>query len=64
MRIVVSGGTGPVGTRLVQRLRKKGHEVVTASPHADVDTITNEGRADALAGALAPPRTASGASRR
>jgi uncharacterized protein YbjT (DUF2867 family) len=51
MKIVVIGGTGLIGTKLVSRLRQKGHEVVAASPNAGVNTITGEGLAEALAGA-------------
>ena len=51
MKIVVIGGTGLIGTKLVARLRQKGHEVVAASPASGVNTITGEGLAEALAGA-------------
>jgi uncharacterized protein YbjT (DUF2867 family) len=51
MRIVVIGGSGLIGTKLVNRLRQKGHEVVAASPNSGVNTITGEGLAEALAGA-------------
>ncbi len=51
MKIVVIGGTGLIGTKLVKRLRDKGHEVVAASPNSGVNTITGEGLAEALAGA-------------
>src|SRR5919109_202293 len=51
MKIVVIGGTGLIGTKLVNRLREKGHEVVAASPKTGVNTITGEGLAEALAGA-------------
>ena len=50
MKIVVIGGTGLIGTKLVARLRQKGHEVVAASPASGVNTITGEGLAEALAG--------------
>jgi len=53
MKIVVIGGSGLIGTKLVSRLRRKGHEVVAASPNSGVNTITGEGLADALAGAHA-----------
>ena len=43
MKIVVIGGSGLIGTKLVNRLRKQGHEVVAASPKSGVDTITGEG---------------------
>jgi uncharacterized protein YbjT (DUF2867 family) len=50
MKIVVIGGSGLIGSKTVERLRKKGHEVVAASPNSGVK-ITGEGLADALAGA-------------
>jgi hypothetical protein len=40
-----------IGTKTVERLRKKGHEVVAASPKSGVNTVTGEGLAEALAGA-------------
>jgi len=51
MRIVVIGGSGLIGTKVVNGLRQKGHEVVAASPNSGVNTITGEGLAEALAGA-------------
>ena len=51
MKIVVIGGSGLIGSRVVGRLRQKGHEVVAASPGSGVDTFTGEGLAEALAGA-------------
>ena len=51
MRIVVIGGSGLIGTKVVNGLRRKGHEVVAASPNSGVNTITGEGLAEALAGA-------------
>ena len=51
MKIVVIGGSGLIGTNLVNRLRQGGHEVVAASPNSGVNTITGEGLAAALAGA-------------
>lgn len=51
MKIVVIGGTGLIGSRLVNALRSRGHEVLAASPNSGVNTITGEGLADALAGA-------------
>jgi len=50
MKIVVIGGTGLIGSKLVNRLRQKGHEVVAASPDSGVNTITGEGLAEVLAG--------------
>lgn len=49
MKIVVIGGTGLIGAKLVKRLRLSGHEVVAASPSLGVNTITGEGLAEALA---------------
>src|ERR1043166_2658825 len=51
MKIVVIGGTGLIGTKLVNDLRKKGHETLAASPSSGVNTHTGEGLAQALAGA-------------
>jgi uncharacterized protein YbjT (DUF2867 family) len=51
MKIVVIGGSGLIGTKLVKNLRQPGHEVVAASPSSGVNTITGEGLAEALAGA-------------
>jgi uncharacterized protein YbjT (DUF2867 family) len=51
MKIVVIGGSGLIGTKVVKNLRPHGHEVVAASPSTGVNTITGEGLAEALAGA-------------
>src|SRR5690349_5108988 len=51
MKIVVIGGSGLIGSRLVTKLRKQGHEAVAASPKSGVNTITGEGLAEALKGA-------------
>ena len=51
MKIVVIGGSGLIGTKLVNNLRQRGHEAVAASPASGVDTITGEGLAKALEGA-------------
>lgn len=51
MKIVVIGGTGLIGSKLVKQLQQKGHEVVAASPNTGVNTITGEGLAEALKGA-------------
>ncbi len=51
MKIVVIGGTGLIGSKLVTRLRAKGHDVLAASPNSGVNTITGEGLAEALTGA-------------
>ena len=47
MKIVVIGGSGLIGTKTVERLRNKGHEVVAASPKSGVNTLTGEGLAEA-----------------
>jgi uncharacterized protein YbjT (DUF2867 family) len=51
MKIVVIGGSGLIGTKLVKLLRERGHEALAASPSSGVNTITGEGLAEALAGA-------------
>src|SRR5438132_1793027 len=51
MKIVVIGGSGLIGKKLVKNLRQQGHEVVAASPSLGVNTVTGEGLAQALAGA-------------
>jgi uncharacterized protein YbjT (DUF2867 family) len=51
MKIVVIGGSGLIGSNVVNRLRRRGHEVVAASPRSGVDSVTGEGLAGALAGA-------------
>lgn len=51
MKIVVIGGTGLIGSRLVTALSGRGHTVIPASPRLGVDTITGEGLATALDGA-------------
>src|SRR5262245_61143958 len=51
MKVVVIGGSGLIGKKLVSILRERGHEVVAASPSSGVNTLTGEGLADALAGA-------------
>ncbi|HEV8331967.1 MAG TPA: SDR family oxidoreductase [Steroidobacteraceae bacterium] len=53
MKIVVIGGTGLIGSKLVSILRSTGHEVLPASPDSGVNTITGEGLDAALAGAQA-----------
>ena len=50
MKIVVIGGTGLIGSKLVAKLAAHGHDVVPASPDTGVNTITGEGLAEALAG--------------
>jgi uncharacterized protein YbjT (DUF2867 family) len=51
MKIVIIGGSGLIGSKTVQRLRGRGHEVIAASPDSGVDTISGKGVAEALAGA-------------
>ncbi|GCE20089.1 SDR family oxidoreductase [Dictyobacter kobayashii] len=51
MKIVVIGGSGLIGKKLVNKLRELGHQVVPASPSTGVNTITGEGLAQALVGA-------------
>lgn len=51
MKIVVIGGSGLIGTKVVGILRQNGHEVVAASPDSGVNTITGEGLSEALDGA-------------
>ena len=51
MKIVVIGGTGLIGSKLVPKLREQGHEAVAASPKSGVNTVTGEGLDEALKGA-------------
>ena len=51
MKIVVIGGSGLIGKKLVNNLREQGHEVVAASPSSGVNAVTGEGLAKALEGA-------------
>ena len=51
MKIVVIGGTGLIGTKVVKNLREKGHEAVAASPSKGINSVTGEGLAEALVGA-------------
>lgn len=50
MKIVVIGGTGLIGSRVVEKLKANGHEAVAAAPSTGVNTITGEGLAETLAG--------------
>jgi nucleoside-diphosphate-sugar epimerase len=52
MKIVVIGGSGLIGKKLVNNLRQQGHEVVAASPSSGVNTLTGEGLEEALADQL------------
>jgi uncharacterized protein YbjT (DUF2867 family) len=51
MKIVVIGGTGLIGSRLVERLRRDGHALLAASPDSGVNPLTGEGLSEALDGA-------------
>jgi uncharacterized protein YbjT (DUF2867 family) len=51
MKIVVIGGTGRIGSKLVNLLRRRGQTVVAASPETGINTLTGDGLAEALAGA-------------
>jgi uncharacterized protein YbjT (DUF2867 family) len=51
MKIVVIGGTGLIGSKLVTKLREQGHEALAASPNSGVNTLTGEGLAEVLQGA-------------
>jgi uncharacterized protein YbjT (DUF2867 family) len=51
MKIVVIGGTGLIGSKLINKLREHGHEAVSASPNSGVNTLTGEGLAEVLNGA-------------
>src|SRR4051812_36349739 len=53
MKIVVIGGSGLIGSKVVKRLTERGHEVFAASPKTGVDSTTGQGLAAALAGAAA-----------
>src|SRR4029077_6425483 len=51
MKIVVIGGTGLIGSKVVALLRQRGEDVLAASPNSGVNTLTGEGLPEALAGA-------------
>ena len=51
MKIVIIGGTGLIGSKLVARLREQGHDALAAAPNTGVNTLTGEGLAAALEGA-------------
>lgn len=51
MKLVIIGGTGLIGSKLVTKLREHGHDAVAAAPNTGVNTLTGEGLADALQGA-------------
>ena len=50
MKIVVIGGTGLIGSKVVERLKGRAHEAIAASPNSGVNTITGEGLKEAMAG--------------
>jgi uncharacterized protein YbjT (DUF2867 family) len=51
MKIVVIGGTGLIGSKLVKKLREHGHQAMPASPESGVNTLTGEGLAETIEGA-------------
>src|SRR5512146_758869 len=51
MKIVVIGGTGRIGSKVVNKLREHGHEAIAASPNSGVNTVTGDGLAEVLKGA-------------
>jgi uncharacterized protein YbjT (DUF2867 family) len=51
MKIVVIGGSGLIGSKLVEKLRESGHDALAASPESGVDTLTGEGLDEAFEGA-------------
>lgn len=51
MKIVVIGGTGLIGSKLIKKLREHGHDAVSASPDSGVNTLTGKGLAEVLLGA-------------
>src|SRR5262245_128451 len=51
MKLVVIGGTGLIGSKLVRNLREQGHEATPASPDTGVNTLTGQGLAEVLQGA-------------
>ena len=51
MKIVIIGGSGLVGSKLVAKLQAHGHDAVPASPGSGVDTLTGKGLDDVLEGA-------------
>jgi uncharacterized protein YbjT (DUF2867 family) len=51
MKVVVIGGTGLIGSKVVERLKQRGHEAIAAAPNTGVNTITGEGLKEAMAGA-------------
>jgi uncharacterized protein YbjT (DUF2867 family) len=56
MKIVVNGGTGLIGAKVVEKLREDGHEPLAAAPDTGVNTFTGEGLAEALDGRVTASR--------
>ena len=50
MKIVVVGGTGLIGSKVVEKLKQKGHQAIAAAPNTGVNTLTGEGLNEAMAG--------------
>ena len=50
MKVIVIGGTGLIGSKVVAHLKQKGHEVLAAAPNTGVNTITGDGLKEAMAG--------------
>jgi uncharacterized protein YbjT (DUF2867 family) len=50
MKIVVVGGTGLIGSKVIEKLKQKGHEAIAAAPNTGVNTITGAGLKEAMAG--------------
>jgi uncharacterized protein YbjT (DUF2867 family) len=50
-KVVVIGGTGLIGSKVVARLAEHGHQAIAASPNSGVNTLTGQGLAEVLAGA-------------
>ena len=55
MKIVILGGTGLIGSKVVNLLRARGHEVVAASSSRGINSVTGEGLTEALTGAHVVP---------
>jgi uncharacterized protein YbjT (DUF2867 family) len=51
MKVVVIGGTGLIGSKVIAKLNQHGHKAIAAAPNTAVNTLTGEGVADALTGA-------------
>src|SRR5919201_6012251 len=51
MKIVVIGGTGLIGSKVVAKLKQKGHEALAAAPNTGINTLTGAGLKEAMAGA-------------